>query len=137
MWIRQEPACQAIAAIPGIGLLTATALVATVGQVATFKSGREFAAYVGLVPRQRGTGGVVRLGSISKRGDPYLRTLLIHGARAVLYGAKQRPPWAEALMQRRPANVAVVAMANKTARVAWAILAHRTAYRGDFLSAVA
>ena len=77
--VPQDAACSAIAAVPGIGKLTATALVATMGDAATFKSGREFAAFLGLVPRQSGTGGKIRLGSISKRGDPYLRTLLIRG----------------------------------------------------------
>ena len=92
-WQKQEAACRAIAAVPGIGRLTATALVATMGDARTFKSGREFASFLGLVPRQSGTGGRVRLGSISKRGDPYLRTLLIHGARSVMYHAKAPTPW--------------------------------------------
>ena len=87
-WQKQEAACRAIAEVPGIGKLTATALVATMGDAKTFKSGREFASFLGLVPRQSGTGGKIRLGSISKRGDPYLRTLLIHGARSVMYHAK-------------------------------------------------
>ena len=92
-WQKQEAACRAIAAVPGIGRLTATALVATIGDARTFKSGREFASFLGLVPRQSGTGGRIRLGSISKRGDPYLRTLLIHGARSVMYHAKVPTPW--------------------------------------------
>jgi transposase len=83
-WLRQDRATQAIAAIPGVGLLTATAAVATMGQATSFRSGREFAAWIGLVPAQTGTGGKVKLLGISKRGDIYLRTLLIHGARAVL-----------------------------------------------------
>ncbi len=87
-WQKQEAVCRAIAAVPGIGRLTATALAATIGDAKTFKSGREFASFLGLVPRQSGTGGRIRLGSISKRGDPYLRTLLIHGARSVMYHAK-------------------------------------------------
>jgi transposase len=102
-WQRQDAACSAIAAVPGIGKLTATALVATMGDAATFKSGREFAAFLGLVPRQSGTGGKVRLGSISKRGDPYLRTLLIHGARSVLYDANtlsERHPSAKTSQRR-------------------------------------
>lgn len=131
-WKKQEADCRAIADIPGIGLLTATALVATVGKAAAFRSGREFAAFVGLVPRQSGTGGKVRLGRISKRGDSYLRTLLIHGARAVLFAAKEKGAWAESLLRRRPINVAVVAMANKMARTAWAILAHGTRYESGF-----
>jgi transposase len=84
-WHKQEAACRAIAEVPGIGRLTATALIATIGDAKTFKSGREFASFLGLVPRQSGTGGKIRLGSISRRGDPYLRTLLIHGAHSVMY----------------------------------------------------
>jgi transposase len=127
-WKKQDESCKAVAEIPGIGLLTATALVATVGNAKAFRSGREFAAFVGLVPRQSGTGGKIRLGAISKRGDPYLRTLLIHGARAVLWGAKEKGAWVESLAQRRPPNVAVVALANKMARTAWAIMAHESRY---------
>lgn len=133
-WQKQEAACRAISAVPGIGTLTATALVAMMGDATTFKSGREFAAYLGLVPRQSGTGGKIRLGSISKRGDPYLRTLLIHGARSVLYHAKVPTTWQTAIQARRPANVAAVALANKMARTAWAILAHGRAYQKDYVS---
>ncbi len=133
-WQKQEAACRAIAAVPGIGRLTATALVATMGDAQTFKSGREFASFLGLVPRQNGTGGRIRLGSISKRGDPYLRTLLIHGARSVMYHAKVPTPWQTAIQARRPANVAAVALANKMARTVWAILAHGQAYQKDYVS---
>lgn len=131
---KQDAACSAIAAIPGIGKLTATALVATMGDAATFKSGREFAAFLGLVPRQSGTGGKVRLGPISKRGDPYLRTLLIHGARSVLCNAKVPTAWQTAIQARRPANVAAVALASKMARTAWAVLAHGQSYQRDHVS---
>lgn len=127
-WKKQEPACKAIAEIPGIGLLTATALVATVGNAGAFRSGREFAAFVGLVPRQSGTGGKIRLGRISKRGDPHQRTLLIHGARAVLFASKQKNEWVESLLKRRSINVTAVALANKIAGTAWAILAHGSKY---------
>jgi transposase len=133
-WQKQEAACRAIAEVPGIGRLTATALVAMIGDAKTFKSGREFASFLGLVPRQSGTGGKIRLGSISKRGDPYLRTLLIHGARSVMYHAKVPTPWQRELQARRPANVAAVAMAHKMARTAWAILAHGRAYQKDYVS---
>ncbi len=133
-WNKQEAACRAIAQVPGIGRLTATALVATMGQAGAFKSGREFAAFLGLVPRQSGTGGKVRLGAISKRGDTYLRTLLIHGARSVMYNAKTPTPWLQAIQTRRPANVAVTALANKMARTAWAILAHGRAYQAGYVS---
>jgi len=120
--------CQRIEAIPGIGRLSATALIATIGDARTFRSGREMAAFLGLVPRQSGTGGRVRLLGISKRGDPYLRTLLIHGARSVInHGSRPGrtlDPWISALLRRRPKNVAIVALANKIARTAWALLAH-------------
>jgi transposase len=133
-WQKQEPACRAIAEVPGIGKLTATAFVATIGDAKAFKSGREVASFLGLVPRQSGTGGRIRLGSISKRGDPYLRTLLIHGARSVMYHAKVPTPWQTGIQARRPANVAAVALANKMARTAWAILAHGRAYQKDYVS---
>jgi len=133
-WQKQEAACRAIAEVPGIGKLTATALVATIGDAKTFKSGRAFASFLGLVPRQIGTGGKIRLGSISKRGDSYLRTLLIHGARSVMYHAKVPTTWQRNIQARRPANVAAVALANKMARTAWAILAHGQAYQNDYVS---
>jgi transposase len=115
-WHGSDPASQRIAAIPGVGLLTATAAIATMGEAKAFKSGREFAAWIGLVPRHSGTGGRVRLLGISKRGDTYLRTLLIHAARAALLNSKSPSAWAKNLAQRRPTNVAVVALANKIAR---------------------
>jgi transposase len=131
LWMRENKAAKMLMAIPGVGLLTATAAVATIGDTAAFKNGREFAAFVGLVPRQHGTGGKVKLLGISKRGDVYLRTLLIHGARTVITHAKQREPWLEKLLVRRPLNVAVVALANRMARTIWALLCHdRTYLRG-------
>ena len=120
--LRASAACQQIAAIPGVGLLTATAAVAAMGDPTTFKSGREFAAWVGLVPRQIGTGGRIRQLGLSKRGDTYLRMLLIHGARAVIARGKHSP-WLEALLKRRAYSVAVAALANKLARTIWAVLA--------------
>ena len=120
--------------IPGVGVLTATAAVAMMGDPAAFRSGREFAAWLGLVPRHSGTGGRVRMLGISKRGDTYLRTLLIHGARSVLTTSKSPPEWASCLAERRPANVAAVALANKTARTIWALLAHDRTYRPNFVS---
>ncbi|WP_244808667.1 MULTISPECIES: IS110 family transposase [Caballeronia] len=125
---------KAITAIPGVGTLTATAAVASMGDVRAFKSGREFAAWIGLVPRQTGSGGKVVLGRISRRGDTYLRTLLIHGARSVLYRYKQPNPWLEQIKQRRPANVVVVAIANKIARIIWAILSHDCPYQQGHVS---
>jgi transposase len=133
-WQKQQAACQAVAGIAGIGKLTATALVATMGDAKAFKSGREFAAYIGLVPRQSGTGGKVKLLGISKRGDSYLRTLLIHGARCVLFKAKHQGAWSEQLLKRRPTNVVITALANKMARTAWAIVAHGRTYQRDYVS---
>ncbi len=133
-WYKEDKACQRIKDIPGVGLLTATAAVATRGEAKAFTSGREFAAWLGLVPRQTGTGGRLRLLGISKRGDTYLHTLLIHGARAVLSHAKEPEPWITNLCRRRPLNVAVVAMANKMARTIWALLAHERTYQKGFVS---
>jgi transposase len=133
-WHKGDAASQRIAEIPGVGLLTATAAVATMGDAKAFKSGREFAAWIGLVPRQSGTGGRIRLLGISKRGDTYLRTLLIHGARSVLTTSKEPSEWATNLAKRRPQNVAVVALANKTARTIWALLAHERTYHKEFVS---
>jgi transposase len=131
-WHREDAASQRVAAIPGVGLLSATAAIATMGDAKAFKSGREFAAWLGLVPRQSGTGGRVRLLGISKRGDRYLRTLLIHGARSVLMNSKEPPEWAANLAQRRPKNVAVVALANKMARTIWALTAHEREYQRGY-----
>jgi transposase len=133
-WYKQEAACKAIAEVPGIGKLTATALVATIGDAKTFKSGREFASFLGLVPRQSGTGGKIWLGTISKRGDPYMRTLLIHGARSVMCHTKVPTAWQKEIQERRAPNVVAVALANKMARTAWAILAHSTAYEKHHVS---
>ena len=120
---------QRVAQIPGVGLLTATAAIATMGPASAFKSGREFCAWLGLVPSQKGTGGKVRLGNISKRGDTYLRTLLIHGARSVLTHARQPGPWLEGIKARRPANVVIVAQAAKMARTIWAVTAKQQDYQ--------
>ncbi|MGN6318396.1 IS110 family transposase [Trinickia sp.] len=131
-WQRQDEAATRLAAIPGVGLLTATAAIATIGQASTFRSGREFAAFLGLVPRQSGTGGRVKLLGISKRGDVYLRTLLIHGARSVLARSKQLSDALQRMLVRRPFNVVVVALANKMARTIWALLAHARAYQPGY-----
>jgi len=131
-WHRGNQASRRLATIPGIGLITATALVATIGDASQFKSGRELAAWLGLVPRQNSSGNKHRLGRISKRGDKYLRTLLVHGARTVLRWSRAkketRAPWLEGMLKRRPANVVLVAMANKTARVVWALLNRKETY---------
>jgi transposase len=133
-WMKQDQASRLIAEIPGVGLLTATAAVATMGDAKAFKSGREFAAWLGLVPAQTGTGGRVRLLGISKRGDTYLRTLLIHGARTVLTHTKEPGKWLQEIGKRRPPNVVTVALANKMARTIWALLAHSRKYEKDHLS---
>jgi transposase len=125
--LRKTDHCRKLIKIPGVGLLTATAAVATIGDASVFKSGREFAAWLGLVPRQTGTGGKIRQLGISKRGDVYLRTLLMHGARAIL--ARSTPsPWAERLLLRRPYSVVTAALANKLARVIWAVLRYGDGY---------
>jgi transposase len=125
-------AIQRIAQIPGLGLLTSISAIATMGQASAFKSGREFCAWLGLVPKQTGSGGKVRLGGISKRGDTYLRTLLIHGARSVLSHAKEPGLWLEGLKARRPANVVIVAQEAKMARPIWAVTAKEQAYQQGF-----
>jgi transposase len=136
-WQRQDEASIRLAAIPGVGLLSATAATATIGQASTFRSGREFAAFLGLVPRQSGTGGRVKLLGISKRGDVYLRTLLVHGARSVLSHRKHLSESLQRLLARRPFNVVVIALANKMARMIWALLAHDRTYRPDYAAQAA
>jgi transposase len=124
--------CKLLTSIPGIGPIVATALVGTVGNPQQFRNGRQFAAWAGLTPRQRSSGGKTSLGSITKHGDVYLRTLFIQGARAVVRFVTRRSDrqavWLQGLMQRRHKNVATVALANKIARMAWAVLTRRTAY---------
>lgn len=133
-WIKEDASCKVLLQIPGIGPLTASAAVAAMGNPKAFKSGREFAAWLGLVPAQTGSGGRVRLLGISKRGDTYLRTLLIHGARAVLSKCKEPGQWVQELGKRRPANVVTVALANKNARTIWALLAKGRTYDKNYLS---
>jgi len=132
-WHRQDQASQQLATIPGIGIITATALSASVTDPSIFRSGREFAAFLGLVPRQNSSGGKERLGRISKMGDGYLRKLLVVGATSVIRrartGAVGTAPWIRALLERRPARVVTVAMANKTARIVWAVLTRGDIYR--------
>jgi transposase len=129
----RSEACQRLARIEGIGPVTATALVSSVGAARAYRNGREMAAWLGLVPRQHSTGGKPRLLGISKRGDRYTRKLLIHGARAVVkHAAKKsdrRSTWISALAARRGTNIASVALANKNARIAWAMLAREQEYR--------
>jgi transposase len=129
---KQNADCQRLLTVPGIGLLTATALVAAIGDIGAFKNGRELAAWLGLVPRQHSTGGKPTLLGISKRGDSYLRTLLIHGGRSVVNNAHRhtdrRSRWVGDIKQRRGQNISAVAVANKNARVAWALLSRQTDY---------
>ena len=134
LWHRTSEASRRLEDIPGVGVLTATAVVAAMGDPQAFRSGREFAAWLGLVPRHVGTGGRVRILGISKRGDRYLRTLLIHGARAVLTHTKAPSPWLSRLLERRPSNVVCVALANKNARTMWALLAHDRQYERNYVS---
>ena len=134
LWHRGNAASRRIADIPGVGVLSATAAVAAMGDPAAFRSGREFAAWLGLVPRHkryRRTGTHAR--HLQARG-PYLRTLLIHGARSVFTNSKAPPEWALRLAERRPSNVATVALASKTARTIWALLAHDRTYQANFVS---
>jgi transposase len=129
---RANPASRRLDAIPGFGVIVSSAVAATMTDPKAFKTGREFAAWIGLVPRQNSTGGKERLGAISKQGDRYLRRLLIIGALAVIKSARTRPdkyPWVVALLGRRPAKVVAVALANKMARIAWAIVAKGETYR--------
>jgi transposase len=129
-------ASRRLAEIPGIGVLTASALVASVGDARVFGNGRQLAAWVGLVPRQHSSGGKPHLLGISKRGDTYLRTLLVHGARAVIARAKKKPGYAESwlgrLLARRHKNIAACALANHNARVAWALLTHDRRYEASY-----
>ena len=124
--------------IPGIGLMGATAIVATVTDPKAFRSGRDMAAWIGLVPRQDSTGGKQKLGPISKQGDRYLRRILVVGAHSVLKLARQKPekyPWLTQLLARKPFKVVAVALANKMARIAWALLAKGGTYRARALVA--
>jgi transposase len=134
-WHNENAASKKLAEIPGIGPITASALVASVGDAREFKNGRQMAAWLGLVPKQHSSGGKQTLLGISKRGDSYLRTLLIHGARAVTrFAEKKAEPdsWLRKLMARRNKNVAAVALANKNARIVWALLAKDRIFRPDY-----
>jgi len=132
-WHRSDATSQRLATIPGIGPITASALAATITDPDLFSSGRQRAAWLGLVPRQSSSGGKERLGRITQQGDPYIRRLLITGASAVLRYARQRSAapsdWVHRLLARRPPKVVAVALANKTARIAWALLARGEVYR--------
>jgi len=134
-WHKENAASQKLAKIPGIGPLTASAISASIGDARNFKNGRQLAAWLGLVPRQHSTGGKSTLLGISKRGDTYLRTLLIHGARAVIRVIERQSvpdPWLQKLLIHRHKNVAAVALANKNARTIWALLAHDREYQPHY-----
>jgi len=139
-WHRANPLSRKLEKIPGVGPMTASALVASMGDARNFHSGRQVAAWLGLVPKQHSSGGKALLLGISKRGDSYLRSLLIHGARAVVAHTQRKVPddsWLSTLLQRRNTNVAVVALANKHARIIWALLAHDREFRADYASSAA
>ena len=138
LWHKENEASQKLEAIPGIGPITASAIVATVGNATEFKSGRQLSAWFGLVPKQYSSGGKQLLLGISKRGDTYLRTLLIHGARAVIRLAenKTKPEsWLCKLMVRRNKNIAAVTLANKNARIIWALLVKGKTYCPNYITA--
>src|SRR5215470_14475185 len=132
-WHRSSEASKRLDDIPGVGPALATALVASVADPKAFRSGRDFSAWIGLVPKQRSSGGKDKLGGISKQGDRYLRSLFTVGALAVIRYAKihgtGRRPWLAALLARRPTKVAAIALANKMARMAWAMMAKAEHYK--------
>jgi transposase len=138
LWHKENEASQRLEAIPGVGPITASAIVATVGNATEFKNSRQLAAWLGLVPKQHSSGGKQTLLGISKRGDTYLRTLLIHGARAVIrFAEKKAGPgsWLYKLIARRNKNVAAVALANKNARIIWALLTKKATFHPDHATA--
>lgn len=139
-WHRSSDLSRKLAMVPGIGPITASALVASIGDAKNFDGGRQVAAWLGLVPRQHSSGGKSNLLGISKRGDTYLRTLLIHGARSVIYHVSQRTDacnWISSVVSRRNKNVAAVALANKNARIAWALLAHDRQFDAGYVRSAA
>ena len=138
LWHRDNEQSSKLEAIPGIGPITASAFVATVGNVKSFKNARQVPAWLGMVPRHEGTGGKATMGRISKRGDVYLRTMLIHGARTVVAQLERKRDasdgWLQKLVARRNKNIAAVALAAKNARIAWAVLAHERSYERDYVA---
>ena len=139
-WHRNSDLSRKLAMVPGIGPITASALVASIGDAKNFDGGRQVAAWLGLVPRQHSSGGKSNLLGMSKRGDTYLRTLLIHGARSVIYRVNQRADacsWISSVVNRRNKNVAAVALANKNARIAWALLAHDRQFDTSYVRSTA
>ena len=138
-WHRGNDLSRKLAQVPGIGPITASALVASIGDAKNFDSGRQVAAWLGLVPKQHSSGGKAGLLGMSKRGDTYLRTLLIHGARSVIYRVSQRTDpcsWIAGVVNRRNKNIAAVALANKNARIVWALLAHDRSFESGYVRQV-
>jgi len=130
-WHRKDETSRRLATIPGIGPITASAIAAAVPDASLFRSGRQFAAWLGLTPRPQSSGGKERLGGITKQGDGYLRRLLVVGATAVMRIARKnasRQPWMARLLERKPTKIATVALANKTARIAWAVMTRKEVY---------
>jgi transposase len=139
-WHRENENSRKLAKMPGIGPITASAMVASLGDAKSFKNGRQVSAWLGLVPKQNSTGGKTVLLGMSKRGDSYLRTLLIQGARSMICAAQRKEisdSWLGRLLKRRNANVAAVALANKNARIIWALLASDREFRSDYTTVVA
>jgi transposase len=138
LWHRENEQSRKLEEIAGIGPITASAFVATVGDATSFKNARQVPAWLGMVPRHEGTGGKATLGKISKRGDVYLRTMLIHGARSVIAQIERKPAqadeWLKKLLARRNKNIAAVALAAKNARIAWALLAHGRDFTPDYVA---
>lgn len=139
VWHRANPTCRRLETIPGIGFITATALAATVSDAKVFRSSRQFAAWLGLMPKQHSSGGKERMGGISKMGDRYLRHLLVVGATAVIRYTRRKETmvntWAAQLLERKPARLVSVAVANKMARIAWAVMTREKNYRAAPASA--
>jgi len=138
LWHRENEHSRKLEEIAGIGPITASAFVASVGDAKSFKNARQVPAWLGMVPRHEGTGGKATLGPISKRGDVYLRTMLIHGARSVIAQIERKPDqadgWLKKLLTRRNKNIAAVALAAKNARIAWALLAHGRSFEADYVA---
>jgi transposase len=135
---KEDEACQRLTAIPGVGPVTATALISAVGNGSAFRKGRDLAAWIGMVPRECSTGGKQKLLGISKRGNAYLRRLFVQGARSVMQQRHRQTPglscWLAQLLARRHQNVAIVALANKLVRMAWAVLCKDERYRAPVLA---
>lgn len=139
-WHRTSEASRRVASVPGVGIITATALASTIADLSVFKSGRAFAAWLGLTPRSASSGGKERNGRISKAGDRHLRTLLVLGATSVIRRVRAGQPtplygWAKKLLDRKPARLATVALANKMARIAWAVMARKSEYSPELAAA--